>query len=382
MLLIIYFFISFLRCINSELFLLQYVILGDSYESLFKVSGSNTSLIAIPNISSNITWFSDDVFSQNLSFFKVIEEQKIKIEDDFYNAFEIEASLEASKMVVKNFRFFYPPSPPGILLDSLGLAFKFSDIKYSLIHQLKLQGIIDKLQFGISKLLFEDDGILYIGGMFNSILVNYERATCKINPNYITWGCNLNYFYINDNVSIGYQISDYSYFTTETSKIIVPEHFFEYLKKNIFHKYLEEKVCNIEEKYVTNVKFNCKCSSINDFPTFTFVIDNIKFEFIKFHLFDSIGANCNFLIQTNKNKTNGNNVWILGTQFFNQYYTLYDYENETVTFFQDDEFSFIDISSYLSSKYYAHRLSLFIILMIIMALTIIELIYTRIKFNY
>ena len=85
---------------------------------------------------------------------------------------------------------------------------------------------------------------------------------------------------------------------------------------------------------------------------------------------------------SNKNKTNGNNVWILGTQFFNQYYTLYDYENETVTFFQDDEFSFIDISSYLSSKYYAHRLSLFIILMIIMALTIIELIYTRIKFNY
>ena len=130
MLLIIYFFISFLRCINSELFLLQYVILGDSYESLFKVSGSNTSLIAIPNISSNITWFSDDVFSQNLSFFKVIEEQKIKIEDDFYNAFEIEASLEASKMVVKNFRFFYPPSSLGILLNSLGLAFKFSDIKY------------------------------------------------------------------------------------------------------------------------------------------------------------------------------------------------------------------------------------------------------------
>lgn len=380
MLLIIYFFFSFLQSINSEVFLLQYAILGDSYESLLKVQESNNSLIAIPNISSNITWFSDVVFDQNLSFFKVVGEDKIKIEDQFYNAYEVEANLEVS-VVAKNFRFFYAPNPPGILLDSLGLAFKFSDIKYSIIHQLKLQGIIDKLQFGISKVLVEDDGLIYIGGMFNSILVNFEKVSCKINPNYATWGCNLNYFYINDNVTMGYQIMDYSYFSTETNNIIVPEHFFEYLKKNIFHKYLEDNTCVIEERYDKNIKFKCKCPSINDFPTFTFVIDNIKFSFSKYRLFDNGGANCNFLIQTNKKKTNNNNVWILGTQFFNQYYTLYDYESETVTFFQDDEFSFIDVSSYLKSKYYVHKLALFIVLMIIITLTLIELIYTKIKFN-
>ena len=81
-------------------------------------------------------------------------------------------------------------------------------------------------------------------------------------------------------------------------------------------------------KYTGIKKFECTCTIIPQLQDLIFIINNVRFEIPINKMFENYGSSCTLGIEINQD----NSKWIFGNTFLNNYLTLFDIENESITF--------------------------------------------------
>ena len=224
-------------------------------------------------------------------------------------------------------------------IHSLGLS-HFIKEENSLVHSLYNSHLISKRQFSILY-SYPDWGTLSFGteGTLITDMKNLQRKCKAIDSIY--WGCHLSGIYI-ENVelpledekikknNVNIKINQDTIFDNGTPDVIVPEEIFQFFADFYFEKTLfSQKKCKIYENYFYK-KIICDKLNKNDFDEMKrihFVFDDIvDIYLLGKYFFDK---NKNFKIISVKN----NNNIILGKVFLSHYYTIYNYDENIITFF-------------------------------------------------
>ena len=270
--------------------------------------------------------------------------QTIKIGSNKIEAFQLSDTLYLQRGSVEtkinSFNFYHVKDTYTITISNvLSFAFKYDNLDYSLIHQLYRRNDIPKLGFYLSY------SEMYLGGLpQNDIFKSIYNATILVNNNdkykdEISWGGNLKYIYFNNDANKGISNDKYAYFNPNTYFIYAPNKFMEYLNETIMNKLINENICG----YIKDAKeyvYQCRCSSIDNFPSFNFIFDKYSFQLTKEELFSQDLLMCLFKI-----KENQEDKWKFGTSFLDKFPAYYDYENKTITFYNEKPFKSVDLGT-------------------------------------
>ena len=216
----------------------------------------------------------------------------------------------------------------------IGVSFKFSDEKYSLIHQLKNNGYIDHLSFAFSAIGFHNNGQMFFGSIPDSYISNMNKVSIKVDPSRIGWGVPLDSIeFTIDNVKYEYNNKFYAQFNSFEDRIFVPDDFFKYISDNAFKKYYNDGACHLtadtRRKYI-----NCNITLIRDFPEMKFNIGGFKIKLNYQKLFGTLSRNDSyFIIQENSYDEENKDTFLLGSYLFDQFITEFDYEEKTVNLY-------------------------------------------------
>lgn len=230
-----------------------------------------------------------------------------------------------------------------ILSQSIGMGPKVDNDKFSLVHQLKQQGYIEKLIFSFAPRIKLVNSI-YFGGLPSKLNHSYTNVTtCKSNFTFFsTWGCYLDYVFF-DGYTKPQEIfknDNYATFQTTTSEVLVTKKFIDYLVNVVLRKEIQKKKCfNFKTGMINdyNAAIRCECNVFENLPSINFVIEGKIHKFNMKDLFDYFLQNddkCDLLVYPNPNEDR----WLFGTNFLSKYYTSFDYEKEKVIFYSTDQF--------------------------------------------
>jgi hypothetical protein len=250
-------------------------------------------------------------------------------------------------------------------VGGIGLAYKFADEKYSLIHQLKEKNIINHLSYGfipsllintyeknenenINETLLNNknkDGIVFFGGIPKNYIFNKYRYNCKLTEKYNFWSCELSHVFIgdinknNNSENIYFENNNYAYFNAAEMRILAPRDFIIFLKINYFQNELLDGDCKYY-MYGTYI-FECKCELRDKFPNISFIFNNYKYTFTSSELFKDYGGGlCHFLIQDNSLRHNN---FLFGAPFMSKVISNFDYETKYITFYSPNKLEEINI---------------------------------------
>ena len=287
-------------------------------------------------------------------------------------------------------------------VGGIGLAYKFEDEKYSLIHQLKKKNLISHLNYGFipSTLInsyYNDEnininknetdlnnknknGIIFFGGVPKNYINNKYRYNCKLTEKYNFWSCELPYVFIgeinkyNNSKNIYFTNKNYAYFNAADRRILAPKDFISFLKINYFQEELLNRTCTYS-MYGHNHIFECNCELIDKFPNISFVFDNYKYTFTSSELFFNYGGGfCQFLIQENHLRDNN---FLLGAPFLSKFISNFDYETKYISFYSENQLEGINLKELFHPSHLMRNLLILGILLIFIG--IVFLIRRKIK---
>ena len=250
----------------------------------------------------------------------------------------------------------------------IGVSFKFSDEKYSLIHQLKNQGFIDHLSFAFSAIGFQNNGQMFFGSIPESYISNMNKNVIKVDQSRKGWGVPLDSIeFTIDDKTYQYENKYYAHFNAYEDRIFVPDDFFMYLNDIAFKKYYNNGACHLtadtRRKYI-----NCNITMIKDFPEIKFNIGGIKIMLNYQKLFGLLSRkNSYFIIQVNSFDEDNKDTFLFGSFLFDQFITEFDYEEKTVNLYSQ-----IVLETYSNNTM---KKSLLIVIDIIMISCVAGLIY-------
>ena len=269
-------------------------------------------------------------------------------------------------------------------VGGLGLAYKFADERYSLIHQLKEKNIINHLNYGfIPSLLINSyehdendktnindtlsnnknkDGIVFFGGVPKVYIANKYRYNCKLTEKYNFWSCELSHIFIgeinkyNNSKNLYFENNNYAYFNAADRRILAPKDFMSFLKIN----YFQEELLNQDCKYYLyghNYIFECKCELKDKFPNISLIFDNYKYTFTSSELFIEYGGGlCHFLIQDNSLRSDN---FLLGAPFMSKFISNFDYETKYISFYTENKLEELDIKELFNPSHIKRYIIIF-----------------------
>ena len=255
-------------------------------------------------------------------------------------------------------------------VGGIGLAYKFADERYSLIHQLKEKNIISHLSYGfipsllintyeqsenekINETSFNNknkDGIVFFGGIPKNYIFNKYRYNCKLTEKYNFWSCELSHVFIgeinknNNSENIYFENNNYAYFNAAEMRILAPREFIIFLRINYFQNELLDGTCKYY-MYGTYI-FECKCELRDKFPNISFIFNNYKYTFTSSELFKDYGGGlCHFLIQDNSLRKDN---FLFGAPFMSKFISNFDYETKYITFYSPNKLEELDVKELLN----------------------------------
>ena len=271
----------------------------------------------------------------------------------------LEASItfQNTNITLSSFPFYFVMNRgiPGF--DSFPLAFSFKNKSLSIIHTLCENNIIDSLSFGFS--YQENDQYLYIGSLPEDLTNEYKyKRTIKVNKEYKTWGTVIN------NIIMGkytFNTKYYGYFQANTFPISAPKELITFLYETVFKEYLEQGQCTIVHDSFSNY-ISCQCNILNEMNDIQISFNDTVIPISITYLIKSDNSNrCTLQIKENEIDRDIEK-FIFGISFLTQYPSLFDYEDESITFFSNNPFSPSNDISFSPPK---KILSVLIILIII-----------------
>ena len=354
--------------IISKLFYIPFTEYYGSYYMNLTLGNPHQTQLKSIDLELQITW-TDNIFYKpiNSSTSKKISEtflsfRKIDLYGFIYSDIITFINEEYKPINLNNFHFAVINNTRGYdsRIGGFGFCFKFTDFKYSIIHNLFYQNLISKKKFGIvPNNIFNDNinnnfsnkniinnnnfGKFFFGGIPLNLTYNLYKSSCKITEKYNFWSCELSYIFIGE-ISEKYENkyyknNDYSYFNSAESRILVPEKFMIYLKENYLKQYLENKTCNYI-LYGMNYRFECECNIIKNLDKLTFIFDSFQFIFNYSQLFIFYGNNiCNSIIYSNHLRYNN---FVFGVPFLKNFYTEFSYDDKIIFFYSNHKFESIE----------------------------------------
>ncbi len=280
-------------------------------------------------------------------------------------------------------------------VGGIGLAYKFSDEAYSLIHHLKNNKLIIHLSYGFipPALIIKDDnnnstnninsennlnkeGLIFFGGMPKKYIANRYRYNCKVTNKYNFWSCELPYIFIgdisydNNANNLYFENKNYAYFNGAERRILAPEDFMTFLKFNYFKNEITNGTCKYY-LYGMNYVFECICIIKNTFRNISFIFNDYQYKFTPDDLFEYYGGgNCLFLIQGNHLRKNN---FIIGTPFLKKFISNFDYETKYITFYSEKQIEGIN----LYKIFYWKKIKRYIIGIIFVVIIVGIILYIR-----
>lgn len=238
---------------------------------------------------------------------------------------------------IEDFRFYHLKE--NSLNSFISLTFGFYDIRFSLVHCLASQGLIEGTWFYVVPAENKEEGKIIFGNITETSLERLNKGKCQVDKRYLAWVCHLKCAYSiiynysskkNDVVAYSYQ-KEVSFQLNE-NKIIFPYEFFMMFTKNVIKKLVGEENC----EYLGNGKeifFQCYITFIKDIkslPDLYFTFEEFEFKISMSDLFDcSNHEQCISLFKCKRNREK----FIFGYEILKHFITKFDYKNEMVTFY-------------------------------------------------
>ncbi len=220
----------------------------------------------------------------------------------------------------------------------IGLGFTSSKEK-NIIYRLKESGKIKSAVYSLLISIDSTSAELHLGGYDQNLLnstnssITWTNISYTQNDNFSNWYIQADSVYLNDTLS---GKNPKIILNSASNVIRLPSDFFFDNLSKIFDR---RSQCQI----MKNSLFRCKCNSDYQtvFPTFKFTIDKLNNQNITISPRDYIAldnsgiqsidsaAYCVLFLSPNYE----NDYWMLGLNFMNDFYTVFDIENSKVGFF-------------------------------------------------
>ena len=278
-------------------------------------------------------------------------------------------SIENCKLSsLKNFQYF----PDTTLWSFFNFIPNIKDEKYSFLHSLKNENIINKVSFSFDFYTGVSSPVanLNLGGVPLNLLNNTKKTTFNVNYEinkkgwFVKEKVKFMEIKLNNNSIFKYDINDedsiLQFDINEWGIICLPNQIFEKLVNFGFKNLIEKGIC--EEKYSYWNAYNginCDVSKLDDFPVFTFKIGNKILNIDKNRAIYDEGK-----VLFNKCKN-----FIIGKGLMKSYEAVeFDYENQVINLFEDVKKNiFVEVEdeqeikkSFINNKFYTLIFCLFI----------------------
>ena len=197
------------------------------------------------------------------------------------------------------------------------------------------------------------------------------HAECDIIDN--QWACSgISISLLKSNNEIKYE-GDYMFtkavFQTNTEHIYVSNGFMDLLYLHIFGELIDKEICVYVYGDSETQELTCGCSDLDSFPDFVFNISGITFMFNGIDLFSKRGALCYFVIKEKGSNNPDKEGIVIGSKFYEKYYTEFDYDNNKIHFSSKTAYNINNNNSSTNTNIK------FILITIILILNISTLIY-------
>lgn len=233
-----------------------------------------------------------------------------------------------------------------IFYDEGFLSLGFSKKHQSLIKILKKNNIINKEVYSLLFKKNSDKGYFYLGG-YDTQLINaslYSNFTfCDIEYNdkdeFSEWFIPIkNLVFENRDTKYNVTTKQKIVLNSSINKILIPRNFF---FEHINEIFLEENKCEIRK----DNNFHCQCNSISVFPTFRFYYEraNKADAFLKIspdyyvtmdNTITESGNTVSCVLSISLNYKN--DYWQFGTNVMENFYIIFDHENNTIGLLEFD----------------------------------------------
>lgn len=217
----------------------------------------------------------------------------------------------------------------------LSLPFRFKDKKFSLLHKLKEEKKIEKMQYS---LLYSSKDKLYLGGLPEEEEKSYNHeASCDIDKTKDYWSCQIIEVYIGSS-----QTKEKTYVSKFPMKFDIgrkgshsPRDFLQFLKEKYFTSLLKSDKCLFFQTISNKTYIECSYYDIVKLESLNFVFPDFVFEMSPFQLFE------NFVEEYTGNEKGyfifsesfgSEEEWIFGQEFAKNILSTFDYEKAKVIF--------------------------------------------------
>ena len=250
--------------------------------------------------------------------------------------------LAGNGFYISQYCFNYLPNATTTTMEEISFSFKPRNDTNSLIHALKQNKQIDKLQFALFPKYDNNDtklprGIIYCGGVDDDVIKSYEYITkCAVSKVSANWGCFL-YYVIFQGSPGKYPIHYYIRFDYNVKYIYVTKTFLqlllEYLLNNGAQCSIIKTTANPKEQCI-----QCQYNVILKFKDISFVIDDNIFTIPSVDLFECI-ANNSLCLSIIRYHIDAHYGWLFGSMFLHRYGVVYDIDTYTISFHSKTPFS-------------------------------------------
>lgn len=265
--------------------------------------------------------------------------------------------------------FYVVQSMDNIEKSVIGLSSRLNESSMSLVDNLYINQKINKKMFTLLTIKSTSIGKLIFGDIEKYSLLTslYHKAKCKVIHDDLSfnWSCQLNQINVIANeLSLKYSINTVVSFSSIYGDILVPINYFEKLLKFLESnpKYQNKWKVEKEASYIV-IYYQCDITPF----TFEIVIDNTLF-IINTEI-DYKKEHCKLLITSKE----GNNDWVIGTSFFEDYITTFNYENQEIWFYSKNIFV------HLNNK--AINILIYRVIIMLLSLSVILLFYLKQKLS-
>lgn len=323
--------------IAEKIIYLNYTLFVNEYGVVVKLGNPVDYKTYYFEMEKNYTWASFTYYSRNrTTTAKSIKTIPLYI-GPYHKIFELlqdELSFPniEQSFIIPNFTFYYLKTYVPIF-DSISLSRTFYDINTSLVHSLYDHRLIDKLKFGYHSFNFTD-GLIYFGGIPADVINGKYSIKYNVDKTMSTWSPHIDKIMIGDRE----YVNKYpAFIQSKERRILIPKEIQKFVNETYFLKYMKNKTCSYSSGYGYNF-FVCKCSITNYLKSFKFVIMNKIIEIdMQYLMRDLKSGDCQILFEENFIDPD---MFTLGMPFLQTFVSVFNYEDDTITFYSDKEFPF------------------------------------------
>ena len=333
--------------------------------------------IALIDITSQISLFATELVNDTSS--SLID---IKYKNKIFTSKEIKEDLifkELFMLDLKEFTYYgrkieYDKSRTPSSILAFGLDVNESN---SLTHLLKKLNVIDKTSFSFDNNI-DDKCAVYFGS--SPVVSKFQyKNTIRVLDNLYSdelkgkWNIRMDYFATGkNNIYYNSPYESLTHFSTSEQRIKMPHKAYQFLIKTVFAESLNNNVCKF--KGSKKDELSCDCDELLFLTSISFGFDGKNFELELKKLFVEYDYECIFLMEENKE---AHDKWIIGNQFLFNFFTEFDYDNRTITFYSHSPFG--EKSNQKNPYEIATSASKFFLflMMILMVINIIIIIYLK-----